>query len=154
MTVHIPVLGMPVTALLMAIAVWKKSDLLWSVGVWFLFGVTLLGGIAYLSGPAAYEVLDEWNFLPWVEGPEETKGLIEDHAAVAKGVYFTSLIPAVMALAQFIRVLGGDSWPKWMKITLPVLLILLSVGFAYTAHLGGMIRHPEIYRSAPLLDLS
>jgi len=149
MTVHIPVLGMPVTAILMAIAVWEKSDLLWSVGVGFLLGVTLLGGIAYLSGPAAYELLQAWNYQPRHESEAEFKRQIEDHAAFAKGAYFTSLIPAVMVLTQGLRVLGGDRWPKWLKITTPILLALLSVAYAYTAHLGGKIRHPEIHLPVP-----
>ncbi|WP_145262356.1 hypothetical protein [Calycomorphotria hydatis] len=149
LTVHVPVLGCPALAVLLLVGLWKRSDLLWNVGVIGVLAMTLVTVVAYFSGPLAYEQLSDGDYLPTDEVTRRiVTERIESHAAVARGVYFVFLLIPLMIFVQGIRVISGDPWPRWMKWAVPFLLVAATIGFTVVAHQGGVIRHPEILPSA------
>ncbi len=133
---HIPVIGMLFAVLLLLVAMVKKSDALKVLSLQFFVLLTLLTIPTYLTGdPAAHDV----RSLPGV-----TKEIIERHDDAATIALIGMILLGVLALATLIINYRKKLLPTWV-VTLAFVLSLAEAGWlAWTANLGGQIRHTEI----------
>ena len=135
LTVHLPVFSTLAALVLMAVAMIRKSDGLVRTAIAFIVCGTVLGAPAYFSGPYAMEVAQGFTSID--------EHLVEQHAIVAKGAFFASVVLAAISIKVFWDSLDAETG-KGTRIGLLCALLAIAWLMAWTAHLGGIIRHPEI----------
>ena len=133
---HIPVVGIPIGFLLLAGGVLRKSRDLIQAGLVAFVGVALVTFVVYKSGGPAARIVRDMTGV--------TRETIHAHAEAAEDA------------SVAIEVLGGAAllclWlltrPKGIPNALTALMLAgalgLSIWLGVVAHLGGLIRHPEI----------
>jgi len=133
---HIPVVGLPFCFLLLAAAVLRKSRDLLQGGFAAIVLVALLTIVVFKTGGPAAHVI---NGMAGV-----TREHIHDHAEAADDVFGATEVLGGAALLC-LWLLGR---PKGIPNALTALMLAgtlgVSIWLAYVAHLGGLIRHPEI----------
>lgn len=135
---HIPVLGTPFAFLLLLGGRFRQSEELTRAGLVALVAVAILTIPAFKSGPAAAHVLKVTNAdINWPS--------VHEHAEAAEFGFWAAEILGVLALASlfFYRRLGGLPLIPFAVVMIAASLFV-SVVMARVAHLGGLIRHPEI----------
>jgi uncharacterized membrane protein len=141
---HLPVLGTLFGLGLGAYAVlFRHPDVLKAaLGVFVL--AAMLAGAAYLTGEGAEEV---------AEGIGLTESIVEQHESVA---LFALVGAAVLGLFALVVLVIFRARPVAAPMAAVVLVLGLGVTglMAYTANLGGQIRHAEIRGGAIALDVS
>ncbi len=142
LTVHLPVVGMLAGLLLMSLALLRDSESLTRTAIGFVVFGTLFAAPAYFSGPEAMEVANRFA--------EIDEHLVEQHAIAAKASFFASVVLASIAIKvwwESTRMKTG----KGTRVVLLCAMLVIAWLMAWTAHLGGIIRHPEIREPAWLL---
>jgi hypothetical protein len=132
---HLPVLGVPFGAALLAIGVWRRNLTLQRAGLVTLVLAGVASGLAYLTGESAEHAIENMAGRP--------ESLIEPHEEAAlAGLIATGLLACLAAAALWLMRRGrfGPSW-GWVTMTLA---IGVSLTLAWVAMLGGRISHPEI----------
>jgi len=143
---HIPVLGTVFGVALLLLALWRKSEELKRVALSAFVVVALLTIPSYLTGEPAEDGI---KGLPGVSSP-----IIEKHEK-AGGVALTgSLILGVGALACLLWFRAGRRIPTSLSVGILSVALAVSGITAWTANLGGQVRHTEIRSNAgaPLGD--
>lgn len=132
---HLPVLGMAFAALLLAAGLLLRKDEVAKAGVWALLLAAASSLPAYFSGEGAEEVVEH---LPGV-----LESLIHDHEEAAEKALAAALAmgaAAAVVLARFrARGFSRNAAAAALVLSLPALGLM-----AWTAHLGGLVRHPEL----------
>ncbi|MBI4328057.1 MAG: hypothetical protein HY674_22730, partial [Chloroflexi bacterium] len=98
--------------------------------------IAVLAIPAYLTGQPAEEAV---KGLPGVSNT-----LLEQHAEVAQMAFIGLVILGVAALAGLVLFRRGRSIPWWFAMVASVLALLAGGLMAWTANLGGQVRHSEI----------
>ncbi|HXF04041.1 MAG TPA: hypothetical protein VNM72_01340 [Blastocatellia bacterium] len=138
---HIPVLGTIFAALLLLVAVARKSQEIERAALVTLVIVAVLAIPAYLSGEPAEELV---HSLPGV-----STDAVEEHEESALPSLLALEAAAVAALAGLFLGRRGDQRARRI-VTLTLLLAIVSSGLMiWTAHLGGRIHHQELRGEAP-----
>lgn len=106
----------------------------------FYWGNILLAvaaSIAYFSGPATAE---------WVQQQVSnySKDLIENHALLGRIGFTTSILSGVLGIMAVANYAQGEKPHKSIPWILVFILLITLLLFAYTAHLGGLIRRPDL----------
>ena len=133
---HLPVVGIPLLVLLLAIGWWRKSTDVIRLSFWFL---TLLAAAAI-----AIKFTGDFAAEEAASRLAPVKHLVDRHEQtgdqVTSAVFFLGL---ASALALFLSRRGRPlrSWSLAIVVTLGLLTGLL---YARTAHSGGQISHPEL----------
>jgi len=135
---HVPVVGVVFVVLLLAVALWKRHSDIGKLALALLAGIAAITAIVFLTGEPAEEAVEN------VAGVSEA--LIHQHEDVALVALISTGVVGALAL--------GLLW-WYRRQTLPrrlvgaSLVVMLGVSglMAWTANLGGQIRHSEI-RSA------
>lgn len=137
---HAPLFGSLFGLILLALAWVRHSEELKRVGLGCLVLTALLAVPAFLTGEPAEKAV---SGLAGV-----SKGIIERHEAAAT-VAFIGL-SALGALALVFLLVGWRkaTIPRWMGATALAGTLLVSGLMAWTANLGGQVRHTEIRRPA------
>lgn len=141
MTAHLPVIGVPFAGGLLVAGVVGKSDVLWRTGCWMLLISTVFAAFPYFSGPAAYEVLSERYGI--------ASEPVERHAVVARAASLGLVLLGAVTLSALLRDGQGEPPGKPLKAVILVGVVVIIYALAWSAHLGGSIRHPELV-DAPL----
>ena len=139
---HFPLIGAIISALLLAVALLRRSSELAKISLAFL---ALIGGMAvvvFLTGEPAEEALEK---LPGFS--ERLVDLHEDAALVATVVTGTIGALALGAMILYRR----RAVPRWVTTLVLVCAVGASAMMGYTAYLGGQIRHTELRASAASL---
>ena len=133
---HVPVLGVVFGLGLLTLGLWRKNDLLDKAALSVLVIVALVAVPVYLTGEPAEDVAKP---LPGV-----STAVLEQHEELA--AYAFGGVVAVGALA-----LGGLLWFHSGKpLPIPFVCVVLALSvvvagvMAWTANLGGQVRHSEI----------
>ena len=135
-TVHLPVIGCPFTFLILFIAHLKNDHLWFQIGTGFLL-LCLIGTLgAYFTGPPTYEFLQKEY--------QVEKNIIEQHAMMARAAFYGMILLAIFGLNILMRHWQEEPPSLWLNRSLLLLLFVICWLFAWSAHLGGQIRHPEI----------
>jgi hypothetical protein len=132
---HLPVLGVPFGAALLAIGVWRRNLTLQRAGLVTLVLAGVASGLAYLTGESAEHAIENMAGRP--------ESLIEPHEEAAlAGLIATGLLACLGAAALWLMRRGrlGPTW-GWVTMTLA---IGVSLTLGWVAMLGGRISHPEI----------
>ena len=133
--VHLPVVGMLAALALMTVAVMRRSEAMVRTAIAFAVIGTVFAAPAYFSGPSAMEVAR--SFAPIDEH------LVEQHAIAAKAAFFASVLLAAIAVKVWWDSTDRETGTV-TRIGLLAGLLVIAWLMAWTAHLGGLIRHPEI----------
>jgi hypothetical protein len=133
---HTPVVGSVFVFLLLAWAVFRRSDQLKRTALGAAVLVALATIPTYLTGEPAWEDI--------MDLPGENDSFIEAHQLGAKFAFGASALTGVAALITLVKSRGGRPVPA----KLPALVLILLLGtcalMTWVANLGGMIRHTEI----------
>jgi len=139
---HIPVLGTAFGLGLLGFALLRKSDELKKAALGFFLVTALFSVPAYLSGEPAEDVVEP---LAGVSKP-----IVERHEEAA-GMAFTGIVVlGAGALAGLIMFRGSKTVPAWFGSVVLAISLLVGGLMAWTANLGGQIRHTEIRSGANL----
>ncbi|MBZ5534652.1 MAG: hypothetical protein LAO31_01755 [Acidobacteriia bacterium] len=133
---HIPVLGTVFGLILLIVAVLRKSEELRKVSLGTFVVVTLLAIPVYLTGDPAEDIVKN---LPGV-----SKSTIDAHDDAAGASLIALSILGVVSLAGLILTWKSRPAPRWFATLLLALSIVATGMMAWTANLGGQIRHSEV----------
>ena len=136
MVVHLPIVGLLFTLGLLTVAAILRQELLWKVGLGFLFVCLVTTFAAYYSGPPAYAYLAETHATQ--------EATVEAHAVIGRAAFFAVLVLGAVALQGIIAYVRGQKLSVWLKMVLWSGTLLVCYLLIWTGHLGGAIRHPEI----------
>lgn len=133
---HIPVLGTVFGTLLLIFGMAKKNEAIKrvSLGIFVIIAVATVP--VYFTGEPAEEIVEH---LPGVEEP-----IIEEHEEAVLISFIAVGILGIAAIGVLWRYRHADTIPKRFVITGLILSIVVFALMAWTADLGGKIRHSEI----------
>ncbi len=135
MAAHLPVIGVLLLIPLLLIALVRRSDELSKLGLWAAAGIALSGVVVYLTGESTEEGVER------LAGISET--MIERHEEVALISTIALAVFGLLALVTLFR-MRGKRLSRGIVVSALFGVIALSGAFAWTANLGGKIRHSEI----------
>ena len=133
---HVPVIGLLIVLLLLAVAIVRRSTELTRVSYGLL---VLLAGttvVVYLTGEPAEELIENL--------PGFSEALVEQHEEVALIATIGMVVLGLVALVGLIRFRGPRVAPAWYGRGVLLLALLMGAVMTWTANLGGPIRHSEI----------
>ncbi len=142
---HIPVIGMLFGIILLITAGVKKSHELKRVAIGFFILIAISAFPVFFTGHAAEEAVEH---LPWA-----SESLIEQHEEWAAAVPIATGILGIAALGGLLLSGKSKKLPTWFFRSFLIITIATAGLMAYTAKLGGQIRHTEI-RSGSVPSLS
>jgi hypothetical protein len=133
---HVPVVGVPIAFLLLAGGMARKSNDIIKAAFAILVLMALAGVAAWKTGgPAAHIVKD----IPGI-----VRATIHEHAEAADFGLWGSVIMGVLGLVGLVLGRKPEGPPRGFSILVLVGSLWLTTVFIRVAHLGGLIRHPEI----------
>jgi formate hydrogenlyase subunit 3/multisubunit Na+/H+ antiporter MnhD subunit len=138
---HVPMIGTLFVLVLLAVAFWKRSDAMGKLALVLLVGISLVTAIVFLTGEPAEEAVEN------VAGVSEA--VIHRHEDAANvALVGASLLGAFsVALLVWYR---RRPLPRW-TVGASLMAVLSASGvMAWTANLGGQIRHTEIRSSSTM----
>lgn len=133
---HVPVIGLLIVLLLLVVARLRRSAELMRVSYGLLVLLAVATVIVYLTGEPAEELVEN---LP---GFSET--LVEQHEEAALIATIGMGVLGLVALVGLIRFRAPWIAPAWYGSGVLLLALLMGGLMAWTANLGGQIRHSEI----------
>lgn len=132
---HVPVIGVFFVLALLALAWLRRSEELTHASVLALVVLALLAIGVYFSGEAAEEATEH------LAGISETR--IEAHEEAALVAFVGMEILGAAALAALLLRRRFGSVRAWVGGVALLTLVVAGL-FVWTAHRGGLIRHPEL----------
>ena len=133
--VHGPVAGIIFGVIILAIALWRRNDLLARVSFTTFLVVGLLAVALYFTGEGAEEIVEELAGV--------SHDVIEAHEEAAVPAMWGAIILAAGSLAGLLG-FRRKSIPAWLMTTVLVASLIVSGLIGWAANLGGKINHPEI----------
>lgn len=132
---HVPVVLSFAGLIMLIVALLRKNDALTKTALYVLLLAGIFAVPVYFSGEGAEEVIEH---LP---GVSET--VIEEHEE------FASLGMGIVASCGLISLIGllvykKHQFVKYLKVAILLFAIVSATAMAWTAHLGGQVRHPEL----------
>jgi len=138
MASHLPVIGILFLIPLLLIALVRKSDEVSRLALWAAAGIALSSVVVYLTGEPTEEGVERLGGI--------SKAMIERHEEIALISTVALVVFGVVALVTLFR-MRGRLLSRGIVVSALVGVIALSGAFAWTANLGGQIRHSEITAS-------
>ena len=136
---HVPVFAVLFGALLLAWALLRRNREILRVALALMVGAAVAAAPAYLSGEPAEEKIEH------AAGVSDTD--IERHEDSAKLSLILVGIAGAAALAVLV-IQRRRPEPGWLAGAVLACAVVATLHLAWTAHLGGGIRHPELGISA------
>ncbi len=137
---HVPVIGIPLVALLLLVGILRKNSEVLRIAFAGFFLLALLTIPAYKSGgPAARLVRDL---------PEISMHNIQEHAEDATWGFRVVMLLGGMGIVGFWLAKKPGTISRRFTVATLVTALLVSGWLANVAHLGGLIRHPEIQQES------
>lgn len=133
---HLPVLGTAFGTLVLLTALLKRSDELKRLSLWVFVLAALAAVPAYLTGEPAEGVIERL--------PNVAENLIERHEDWALISLVATSLTGALALVGWFVYRKAERLPQWLSAGALALALVTSGLMAWTANLGGQIRHPEI----------
>ena len=137
---HVPVLGVLLGAIVLAVALSRRRAGLTRFALGLFVAMAVVTIPTYLSGEPAEEVIESAvaDAEQWVE-PHEEAALIAGTLTVLLGL---------LAAVALMRAGGSADIPRVLALATLVLALVASGALAWTADLGGQIRHTELRNQA------
>ncbi len=133
---HLPVLGTLFGLLLLAAGTWRKSEDLKRAALASFVLVALAAIATYLTGEPAEGVVKK---LPGL-----AEGLFEKHEDLAGAAMAGSVVVGVAGLFGLVWYQGPRPMKPWFGTLILIAAVVVTGLMAYTAYLGGHIRHSEL----------
>ena len=136
LVVHLPVMITLCGVVLLIAGLARGEEALGKAAYGFFVGAGLFSIAAYYTGPAALEVLEAHV--------DVDPHYVEQHGVIGRASFVAGILLGVLALQCLLQHWQGSKPPRWVRMA--VLLAALGTSYlgAWTAHLGGQIRHTEI----------
>lgn len=139
---HLPIIGSMLGGLVLAFAIWQKSNRT-KVAAYGLLIISSIGAvIAYLTGEAAEELVEN---IPGV-----LKDTIDKHEDAAM---ISLVVLIILGISSFIGIYLTYKYSKYINRVgnITLFLCILSFGLiSRTGFLGGQIRHTELSIVGPI----
>jgi uncharacterized membrane protein len=132
---HLPVIGLVFVAVALGAGALTRKDTLVRFALFLMMGLALAVVPVFLSGEPAEEGVEHLAGV--------TERAIEPHEDMARVATIALVGLGLFALIGLLRTRGR---PVGRELTAAALLLSFAVAglLAWTAHLGGQIRHPEL----------
>lgn len=132
---HLPVVGILFGFVVLALGVWRRNESWTRLALGVLVVVGITAALATMTGEGAEEAVEH---LPGV-----SESIIHEHEEAAE---LTALITYVLGAGALVSlwVFRRRPIPRALTVTALAFTMATSGFVAYTAHLGGQIRHTEI----------
>ena len=137
---HLPVLGSLFGFALLAAGLWRKSEELKKAALVLLVVCGAIAIPVYLTGEPSEEIVED---LPGV-----SEGYIEEHEESALITLIGIEATALVSLLGLILARNKGNASAAITSLCFILALAVSLSVAWTAHLGGQIRHTEIRSNA------
>lgn len=137
--VHFPVVGAFFSLVIFALALMYRSDLVFRVGCGFTVFCALAAAASYFTGGEAFEAMQD----------QLDTDVVEQHALVARGAFLLYTLGGVGALVALLQELQEEPAAPALRGALLIVNAVVFGVLLWAAHLGGLIRHPEL---APPVD--
>ncbi|MBI1316245.1 hypothetical protein GC167_05220 [bacterium] len=135
---HLPVVGGWIGLAILIAGLLRKSEAVRRTGLVVLAFAGLFAIPASKSGEASEKVMEEWSGV--------SHELIHEHEEAAEWATPLMVVSGLLAIvALFWK--QRSAMVSWAAVAVG---LFGGVAMMRTAHLGGMIRHPELTQSAPL----
>ena len=145
--VHVPVVLMPLALVLLGLGAWRgraaslagprsSAATLTATGRCLILVSAFIAGVAYFSGPLAFESLETEL--------EAVRDLVELHAVLGRAAFFGLVLLAVSTVFTVLRALEEEAPSRWLNAIVIAGAALLSYLLLWAGHFGGAIRRPEI----------
>ena len=136
MVTHIPVIGIGAILAFLLVGVFRGSREIEWASLQLFVALALLSIVVYLSGsPANHQVRDLPGF---------SRSVIHRHSTAADFAFWSLEILGALSLVALYRFRNSMTVPPRVITVLLVVGFVVMVLMAWTANLGGKIRHPEI----------
>lgn len=139
---HLPIIGSMLGGLVLAFAIWEKSNRT-KVAAYGVLIISSIGAvIAYLTGEAAEELVEN---IPGV-----LKNTIEQHEDAAM---VSLIVLIVLGISSVVGIYLTYKNSKYIKRVANVTLFLSILSFGFVAragYIGGQIRHTELTTVGPI----
>ena len=132
---HLPVVGLLFVVVALAVGRWWRSDAILRLGLGMLVAVSLAAIPVFLSGEPSEESIKDLAGV--------STRAIEAHEDAARVALIGLELLGLATLVALVRS-RGRAVPRRFAGILLVAAVALSGLLAWTAHLGGGIRHPEL----------
>lgn len=133
---HLPVFGSLLGGLVLAFAIWVKSNET-KIAAYGIFIVSSIGAaIAYLTGEAAEERIENISGV--------LKATIEMHEDSAFFAWISLIILGVISIVGIILTLRNSPFKRSISFVILLISFICFGSAARTGYLGGQIRHTEI----------
>lgn len=133
---HFPIIGTVLGILFLVVALVRQSRDLQRAILGYFILIALLALPVYLTGGPAADLIEE---LPGV-----SESAIEQHEEAALIALVAVEVSGVLAAGGLFFFRRRATIPTWFVSLLLLLSIAVGGWMAWTANLGGQIRHPEI----------
>jgi hypothetical protein len=133
---HVPVIGLLIVLLLLAVARVRRSTELTRASYVLLVLMAASAVVVYLTGEPAEELVENL--------PGFSEAIVEEHEEVALIATIGMGGLGLIALVGLIRFRAPRIEPAWYGRGVLLLALLMGGLMAWTANLGGQIRHSEI----------
>jgi hypothetical protein len=133
---HVPVVGLPLIFLLLGAAAARRSRELAGAGFVGLALMAVASFAALKTGGAAHEFMDS---IPGVQHP-----LIHAHGHAARWAWYGVLALGALGLGGLAALRRSAAFPLALTAAAALGALIVSADMGWVAHLGGLIRHPEI----------
>ena len=140
---HLPVFGILFGFVVLALGVWRRNESWTRLALGVLVVVGITAALAMMTGEGAEEAVEH---LPGV-----SESIIHEHEEAAE---LTALITYALGAGALVAlwVFRRGAIPRGLSV-MALVFTMATTGFvAYTAHLGGQIRHTEIRTGAVATD--
>ena len=132
---HVPVIGAFFVLLLLTVALWRRNSEMAKLGLSLMIAVAIVAGLVFLTGEPAEEAVENMAGI--------SDAVIHSHEEAAEASLITAGLAGALALgllAWFWR----RALPRWAGTVAFTAMLLVGGMMAWTANLGGQIRHTEI----------
>jgi hypothetical protein len=133
---HVPVIGILIVLLLLVVAARRRSTELTRASYVLLVLMAASAVIVYLTGEPAEELVENL--------PGFSEAIVEEHEEVALIATIGMGVLGLVALVGLIGFKAPRIAPAWYDRGVLLLALLMGGVMAWTANLGGQIRHSEI----------
>lgn len=131
---HIPLIGLPVAITFFGYGLWTKNSPMQRLSLFIITCLAIIVLPVFFTGEPADELVEH---LPGVG-----ESFIESHEGAAKFSLALTLLAGLFSIAALW--FHKKSFRRQLNIGVLIISIIAVLSLAYTANLGGKIRHTEV----------